>query len=178
MSAHLGAELAALVDGELSHADRERVLRHLSRCADCRTEVEAQRRFKAQLLGLGTLPPDPVPDLAARLRGLAPEAVASGARTFDAMAGLTPGRRGRLRPPAARGSRRPHGRRRLPRTAVGGVVLAFGLSAVLALGGAHGSPTRTPVDPTSDAFLVDYANSSGELPLPEPAGVTSAGLGR
>ncbi len=170
MSSHLGAELAALVDGELNHADRERVLRHLSRCVGCRTEVEAQRRFKAQLLGLGTLPPDPVPDLAARLLGLTPEPPGAG-------------RRDRLRPPAARvprrpGRTRPRGRRRLPRTAVGGVVLAIGLGAVLALGGAHRPPTRTPVDPTSDTFLVDYANSSGELPLPEPAGVTSAGLGR
>ena len=57
-------------------------------------------------------------------------------------------------------------------------MLALGLGAVLALGGAHAPAHATPVDPTSDAFLVDYANTSGELPLPEPAGVTSAGLGR
>lgn len=172
MSAHLGADLAALVDGELDHASRERVLRHLTRCEDCRAEVEAQRRFKARLLGLGPSAPAPTADLAERLRDLAGNAD---------VAGQVP--RGPLRPPSAarsgRGSRGPRGRaRRLPRSAVGGVVLVLGLGAVLALGGPHRELTRTQVDPTSDGFLVDYARTSGELPLPEPAGVTAAILGR
>lgn len=172
MTPHLGADLAALVDGELDHASRERVLRHLTSCEACRAEVEAQRRFKARLLGLGESAPPPASDLAARLRAVA-------ASSSD----VPVASRGPLRPPAAprvrRGSRGPRGRgHRLPRTAVGGAVLVLGLGAVLVLGAPHRAPTRTPVDPTSDAFLLDYATTSGELPLPEPAGVSSAGLGR
>lgn len=156
MTGHLGADLAAFVDGELDHGSRERVLRHLSRCVDCRTEVEAQRRFKSRLLGMGT--PHPEPDLAARLRGLAGEPL-------------------RLPRPAAAGTLR-GARRRLPRARVGGALAAGGVLGVLVLGAPADTPTRTPVDPTSDAFLVQHARSTAELPIPLPAGVTSAGLTR
>jgi len=173
VSAHLGPELAALVDGELDHAARERVLRHLTGCLSCRAEVEDHRQLKARLLGLMACAPDPGTDLSERLRAL-------GGASEDLV--LSVGR-GPLRPPTAprarRGPRGPRGRgRRLPRSAVGGAVLVLGLGVVLALGAPHQGATRTPVDPTSDAFLVDYANTSGELPLPEPAGVSSAGFGR
>lgn len=179
MSDHLGAELAALVDGELDHASRERVLRHLTRCEACRAEVEAERLFKARLMGLGDAVPPPAPDLSARLRELA----SAGADDLtDLTAAAGPSRPGSYRattaPRTPRGSRRPGGRSARRRAAVGGAVLALGLGAVLALGAPHSQPTRAPVDPTSDAFLVDYAGSTGELPLPEPAGVSSAGLGR
>jgi len=181
---HLGADLAALVDGELDHASRERVLRHLSRCAGCRAEVEEQRHFKARLLGLGDTAPVPAPDLAARLRELSfadDLPLAGDLRRTGKVIGSGP--RVRRRPPTSprtgRGSRGPRGgRRTAPRTAVGGAVLALGLGVVLILGAPHREPTRAPVDPTSDTFLSDYASTSGELPLPEPAGVTSAGLAR
>lgn len=171
MSDHLGADLAAFVDGEVDHATRERVLRHLTRCGACRAEVEEQRRYKARLRELDDRGPGPSLELFARLRAV-PEA-------SDVPAGP-------LRPPSAprtpSGPRRPRGRspllRRAGRRAVGGAVLALGIGAVLALGGPQRTPTRAPLDPATDAFLVDHASTSSELPLPEPAGVTSAGLGR
>jgi hypothetical protein len=49
---HLGGLVAAVVDGALDHAARERALGHLARCDDCRAEVEAQRRLKTQLARL------------------------------------------------------------------------------------------------------------------------------
>lgn len=165
MSDHLGADLAALVDGELDHAARERVLRHLTRCATCRTEVEDARRFKARLLGLGDTAPGPAPDLAARLRALPGSHELS---DLPARSRIPTARRPSYGPPV----------RRLPRGAVGGTVLAVGLGAVLVLGAPQRAPNRTPVDPASDAFLRDHASTTGELPFPGPAGVSSAGLGR
>ena len=49
MTSHLGASVSALVDGELDHPQRERVLAHLAHCLPCRAEVDAQRRFKQSL---------------------------------------------------------------------------------------------------------------------------------
>ncbi|WP_349632444.1 anti-sigma factor family protein [Streptomyces lydicamycinicus] len=43
---HLGDRLAALVDGELGHDARERVLAHLATCGKCKAEADAQRRLK------------------------------------------------------------------------------------------------------------------------------------
>jgi hypothetical protein len=52
-SAHLGDLGAALVDGQLDESTRQLSLRHLASCAFCRSEIEAQRRLKARLQGLG-----------------------------------------------------------------------------------------------------------------------------
>lgn len=49
---HLGENVSALVDGELSHMERERVLAHLALCAECRREVEAVRALKSRLRAL------------------------------------------------------------------------------------------------------------------------------
>lgn len=46
---HLGPRLAALVDGELSHDDRDRALAHIAGCAQCRSLVESERALKNQL---------------------------------------------------------------------------------------------------------------------------------
>ncbi|MER7764678.1 zf-HC2 domain-containing protein [Streptomyces sp. NPDC097619] len=65
---HLGDRLAALVDGELSHDARERVLAHLATCARCKSEADAQRRLKT--LFVEAAPPPPSEGLLARLQGL------------------------------------------------------------------------------------------------------------
>jgi len=52
VSGCLGDVAAALVDGELDHAARERAHRHLAHCGPCRAEVDAQRRLKARLSGI------------------------------------------------------------------------------------------------------------------------------
>ncbi|MER7174942.1 SAV_2336 N-terminal domain-related protein [Streptomyces mesophilus] len=66
---HLGDQLAALLDGELNHAARERVLAHLATCAQCRAEVDAQRRLKATLTGAAPAT-TPSETFLARLHGL------------------------------------------------------------------------------------------------------------
>jgi putative zinc finger protein len=50
---HLGDRLSALVDGELGHDDRDRMLTHLARCAECRAEATALRALKRRLAALG-----------------------------------------------------------------------------------------------------------------------------
>ena len=52
---HLGRRLTALVDGELSPADRDRALAHLARCAACRAEAKELRELKRRMRGLADL---------------------------------------------------------------------------------------------------------------------------
>ncbi|WKX72431.1 anti-sigma factor [Streptomyces sp. XD-27] len=65
---HLGDRLSALVDGELGHDARERVLAHLATCPRCKAEADAQRQVKNVFTR--TAAPPPSEDLLARLHGL------------------------------------------------------------------------------------------------------------
>lgn len=55
---HLGDRLAALVDGELKHDVRDRVLAHLATCPKCKAEADAQRRLK-NVFAQSAPPPPP-----------------------------------------------------------------------------------------------------------------------
>lgn len=85
---HLGDRLAALVDGELGHDARERVLAHLATCARCKAEADAQRRLKNYFADAP--PPPPPAGLLARLQGLPGGAAADGGPPFGG-GGLTGG---------------------------------------------------------------------------------------
>ncbi|MEU2064272.1 zf-HC2 domain-containing protein [Streptomyces sp. NPDC013455] len=65
---HLGDRLSALVDGELGHDTRERVLAHLATCARCKAEADAQRALKNVFAEAA--PPPPSASFLARLQGL------------------------------------------------------------------------------------------------------------
>ncbi|MEU5767125.1 zf-HC2 domain-containing protein [Streptomyces asoensis] len=65
---HLGDRLSALVDGELGHDTRERVLAHVATCTKCKSEVDAQRRLKNVFAEVA--PPAPSESFLARLQGL------------------------------------------------------------------------------------------------------------
>ncbi|MFE6401932.1 anti-sigma factor family protein [Streptomyces alboflavus] len=65
---HLGDRLAALVDGELGHDARERVLAHLATCPKCKAEADAQRRLKNVFAQ--TAAPPPSESFLARLQSL------------------------------------------------------------------------------------------------------------
>lgn len=168
MSGHLGTEIPALVDGELDHAARERALGHLARCAACRAEVDDERRLKARLRGVGATGPRPADELAERLRRLAQAAsppLPPAPRLLPDASLLAPAPLPTARTPArtpARGA------------VLGGAVLVVGLGAVLALGGPSRPPLRPPVDPTSDAFVADFAGT-GSRPLTGPVRTASVG---
>jgi hypothetical protein len=194
MSGCSGEALSALVDGALGHAERERVLAHLTGCDRCRADVEAERGVKARLSALSAEPstgpstgsaPAPPPELLDRLRALAvpgAEPTAGPAqRGFAAVRlheGSGPARPAARRPGAGRPSTRA-GRARLHRSArpaarrtgaVGGGLLLAGIGLALALGSPDRSRPSTPVDPGSDAFVVDFVSTTREAPLADPAG--------
>lgn len=65
---HLGDRLSALVDGELGHEARDRVLAHLATCAKCKAEADEQRRLKNVFAEAA--PPPPSESFLARLQML------------------------------------------------------------------------------------------------------------
>ncbi|UXY29741.1 anti-sigma factor family protein [Streptomyces sp. HUAS TT20] len=65
---HLGDRLSALVDGELGHESRDRVLAHLATCPKCKAEADAQRRLKNVFAEAA--PPPPSESFLARLQEL------------------------------------------------------------------------------------------------------------
>ncbi|WP_187284101.1 trypsin-like peptidase domain-containing protein [Streptomyces sp. adm13(2018)] len=99
---HLGDRLAALVDGELGHDSRERVLAHLATCARCKSEADAQRTLKSVW---GRTAPRP----RRRARGAAARAVrgpAAAVRARDGAVRAARAPRARARRRAASGTRR------------------------------------------------------------------------
>jgi anti-sigma factor RsiW len=179
---HLGERLTALVDGELSHDERDRALVHLAACDQCRAEADALRALKRRLRAMGDAlpaesllkrlqtmgePGDPLPPAVRRLPGQS--------RTPAAPVRLT---RPRDTRPVGGGSRRAVGTsRRLPR----GRYLVAGAAtlAVLGIGSAAfaaGADPRAPrVSPSVEQFAVEHALTSGDVPLtdPRPAEKTS-----
>jgi anti-sigma factor RsiW len=171
VSCHLGDRVAALVDGELDDASRERALAHLAHCDTCRYETDAHRRLKATLVQVREAPPAPSADLTARLLALPAER--------PVLAAPPATRRSARRPVGAgRPTSRTATLRRPRRAATAGALLAVGLVGALALGGPSTSGPRTPVDPATPAFVAEYANSTSRVPLTEPvvATLVPAGL--
>lgn len=56
---HVGSRVSALVDGQLSTAETERLWAHVHRCAACRAVVAREGWVKRQLLGLAAVCPPP-----------------------------------------------------------------------------------------------------------------------
>lgn len=156
---HLGERLTALVDGELSHDERDRALAHLAACAECRAEADMLRRLKGRLRGLGS-PAGAAPpmDLVGRLYALSEPGPTSGSLSGGSR------RPGDNRP---RGRSRAAGRRRVPRAryllAGAATVAVLGVgTASFAAGGQQG---RLPqVSPSLQQFAVEHALTSGEVP--------------
>jgi anti-sigma factor RsiW len=148
---HLGERLSAFIDGELSHAQRERVLAHLARCEPCRSEAAALRTLKRRMHALGEHAPAAAP-LTDRL---------------IAMAGpQLPGEGVPARRPWAAGARSRWPARSL---VVAGLVLGLGVpSAVFLAGGGQQEPGPS-VTPAVDMFMVQHAITTGEVPAEEPA---------
>ncbi|MER5840055.1 MULTISPECIES: anti-sigma factor family protein [Streptomyces] len=90
---HLGDRLSALVDGELGHDARERVLAHVATCTKCKAELDAQRRLKNVFAEAA--PPPPSESFLARLQGLPAGGDLGGGSPLDG-AGLPGGPSARL----------------------------------------------------------------------------------
>jgi Putative zinc-finger len=153
---HLGHRLSALIDDELSHAERDRVLAHLARCDLCRQEAAALRILKQRMLALG-------------------EATAAAALTDRLMAlaalpGL-PGRGlawpagGRHDPLAGQGVR--WGLRGMAVVAL--VLFGLGIpAAAFVAGGSQTSPGPS-ITPAVELFMVHHAAVPVQPPAAGPA---------
>jgi anti-sigma factor RsiW len=161
---HLGRRLSALIDGELSAAERDRVHAHLASCVTCRAEAKELRELKKRMGGLRDVPAgdalsrrlvaiaepgDPVPPR--RRASLGRPRPRPAFRTF----GPAPG-------PA--GSR--HGRRRSRYVALGiasSVVVGLGVTA-FTVGGGQAAPGPR-ITPPVEMYSVEHAMTTGEVPF-------------
>lgn len=148
---HLGHRLSALIDGELSHPQRERALAHLARCEACRREAAALRALKQRMHALGEAPADAT--LTDRLFALG-------------ASGPVPGSPGLPR-------------HRWPVRLIAAACLAvagLGLPTAAFLAGGGGQQEPGPgVTPMIDLFVVQHDFSTGDVParpLPSSAPVT------
>jgi anti-sigma factor RsiW len=157
---HLHELAAALADGELDHDARDRAFAHLAGCAQCRADVDVQRRMKSLLANQ----PDPAPsaELLARL-----SAVTAGPWSTERdTAGAAPrSRRARRRAGRVRSARAPRLTR--PRAAAGAVTVvgaALGLAVLVG----DGDPGRR-VTPPLRTFLDQHTDTTSRVPLEDPA---------
>lgn len=168
---HLGKRLSALVDGELSADESDRVHAHLARCAACRAEARELRVLKQRMRGLRDIAPDDA--LTARLIRIAePGApVPPRRRARRLTARVRPGFRtmpragtgpGHSRGPARPGQRRHRGRY----LALGVVSCVFaGLSVTaFTMGGTDDHPGPR-VTPPVQLYSVQHAITTGQVPV-------------
>lgn len=182
---HLGEQISAFIDGELTGADLDRASAHLAACGRCRAEAAELRQLKRDLRALFEVDGD--------------DALT---RRLLAMAGPGgPGGRVSSRRPRREGYRREHTRdnrdRRQPHRgkrgrgtvrsrgryvlwgAISLVVVGVG-AAAFTMGGSGGNDYPGPavtVTPQLEMFSVEHAIISGDVPFPDPtqpgAGATS-----
>ncbi|MGH3320746.1 MAG: anti-sigma factor family protein [Streptosporangiaceae bacterium] len=162
---HLGERLTALIDGELDHDARDRVLAHLALCDECRVEADSQRALKRALSGLGGPPPSDA--LVGKLRSLAEPGPPLPPPTRP-----LPGRSRGPRSVVFRQARHPgHQGHRPLRYAVAGLfslaIVAF--CAAFVAGGGGAGPTTVDVGPAVNRYAVEHAATVGEVPLTDPA---------
>jgi anti-sigma factor RsiW len=151
---HLGQRISALIDGELSDSERDRVLAHIAGCDECRQEAVALRALKQRMHSLGEAMVDAA--LTGRLMAMA---VPSDGRPWSARA---PWRtRGAF--PAAR---------MLTAGLLASTVAGLGAAAFFA-GGEQQAP-GPKVTPAVDTFLVQHAIVTGDLPVTSLAGGTAS----
>ena len=153
---HLGRNLSALVDGELSPAERDRAHAHLAACEQCRAEANALRELKKRMRGL---PDAPVGDALTRRLMLIGEP-----------GGPVPVRRhwGPLSGAVSFGGRPRHRRRYV---ALGAACVVAGLSVTaFSLGGSPAVPGPR-ITPPVEMYSVEHAMTTGGIPFSGPVAV-------
>jgi anti-sigma factor RsiW len=179
---HLGYRLSALVDGELSADERDRVHAHLARCAACRAEANELRALKKRMGGLGDVAPGDA--LTARLIGIAePGAPVPPRRRARRMTKRPrPGFRtvpgARVAPASAPGrarpGHRPHRRRYLALGVVSCVFAGLSVTA-FTMGGDQDSPGPR-ITPQVQLYSVQHAITTGQVPSGGSSGAPSPDL--
>ena len=171
---HLGDQLSALVDGELSGAELDRANAHVAACGACRVEANALRRLKHDLRALAEVcdsgevtkrllamtgqacPADPV-----SARQLDEHGQGGRARTMSLHSAVASGRL----------INRRRGRYVLWST-VSLVLVGIG-TAAFGMGGSSGGPTGPQITPQLEVFDAQHAITSGDVPFDDPADVSA-----
>jgi anti-sigma factor RsiW len=182
---HLGVQISALVDGELTGAELDRAHAHLATCELCRSEAAELRQLKRELRALAA-PLDAASDEADRLAWARDDEALT--RRLLAMAGpggpvpsrrLREQHRGmRSRDGLPRAGRAARGSLNVPRrgrymlwSAVSLAVVGIG-AAAFSMGGPRAEP-GPKVTPQLEMFSVEHAVTSGDVPFPDPTLVPS-----
>ncbi|MGH3067725.1 MAG: zf-HC2 domain-containing protein [Streptosporangiaceae bacterium] len=155
---HLGQRISALIDGELSDSERDRVLAHIAGCDACRQEAVALRALKRRMHSLGEAMVDAA--LTGRLMAMA-------------MAMPPDGRPWTARP------WRPRGAFPAARMLTAGILASTvaGLGAAAFFAGGEQQAPGPKVTPAVDTFLVQHAIVTGDLPVTPLAGGTAGNPG-
>jgi anti-sigma factor RsiW len=167
---HLGDRLSALVDGELTGAERDRASAHLAGCAQCRAEVKQLRALKQKLRSLM----DGAPAEAAMTRRLISMTAPGGPlpprrRLLRVLPGGRPEPRPGLRASTRPGTRRPRpARRRYMFLGTVSLVVGLGTAAFTAGGGGQAVPGPR-ITPPVELYSVQHAIITGEVPFSEPS---------
>jgi anti-sigma factor RsiW len=173
-------KLSAVVDGELDHDSRDRVLSHLVSCETCRGEVDAQRRLKARLAAAE--PIEPSSDLMQRLLGVPSfstepreevrPVVTPAISLFPQRSAFPAARTGATRP-ASRVSR---SRRRTGELGAAGSAAA--VASLLGTAFVLGDPARTEQPPTLQppvaSFSADHAAATNGTPFTDPVAMLNS----
>lgn len=169
---HLGQRLVALIDGELDHDARDRVLAHLAVCGECRAEAEAHRRLKGMVSDLNG--PEPPPDLLQRLRTLAepgePTPPTPPTAPDGSGSGPGPARFDRRLPPR---SQRPGLRRASFATAGVFCLAAAAAAGTVAFAAGDRSSGGPRVAPRVDRYAAEHAVTVSPASLTRPAAGTA-----
>jgi anti-sigma factor RsiW len=175
---HLGDRLTALVDGQLDHADRDRVLAHLARCAECRREAAEQRALKVRLDRLDVRAPGGLEGrLLALSSGYGGLPVPPPAPFPVASAGASPAVGAPTVPSVTAGSSAvgsPTGRLRPPTAALGALLLVGVGVGVLGPALDEDGPVPPRRDPNQPGLVVEHATATTQVPLSDPAVVGAA----
>ncbi len=151
---HLGQRISALIDGELSDSERDRVLTHIAGCDACRQEAVALRALKQRMHSLG-------------------EAMVDAALTGRLMAMAMPPDG---RPWTARQPWRSRGAFPAARMLTAGILASTvaGLGAAAFFVGGEQQLPSPKVTPAVDTFLVQHAIVTGDLPVTPASGTAGS----
>ena len=167
---HLGEQISALIDGELTGAELDRANAHLAACERCRAEAAEMRQLKRALRALFEVESDD--ELTRRLLGKAPPGWPVPSRQD---------RREQYRRDRGKGPRdkRPRGRggrgdgdaprsraRYVVWSAVSLFVVGIG-AAAFSMGGGGGGAPAPKITPQLEMFSVQHAIVSGTVPEPD-----------
>ncbi|WP_203590007.1 zf-HC2 domain-containing protein [Streptomyces sp. SID13031] len=176
-------KLSAVVDGELDHDSRDKVLSHLVGCDTCRSEVDAQRRLKARLAA--TAAPEPSLDLMQRLMGVSsfsqepreeirPVLTPAAAFTLSPQRSAFPAARNDTTRPGTRTATRSRRRAGVLGAAGSAAAMASLLGTAFVLGDPARSEQPPSLQPPVTSFSLDHAGVTAGAPFADPVALMNS----